>query len=94
MSEREKTSRRLLQGIASLQLSLPPPIATKVSANYDGMAPMERFKSETLGGTAVAAGVSDTCGGGVREDVGCFSCRATVGVGSDKGESKGATPSS
>jgi hypothetical protein len=85
-SEQEKTSRRLLQAIRSLELSLPPAVAAKVGANYTGMTPMERFKAETLGGT--------TRPGGVDVSGTCSSCRATAGSFADKGEPKDTTPSS
>ena len=77
-SDREKTSQRLIQAIYSLHPSLPTLVAAKVGANYDGMAPMERFKLETLGGAATAGNLTDTA----HQDVACFSCRATSGSGS------------
>lgn len=75
----------MLQGIQSLQLSLPPLIAGKVSANHAGMTPMERFKLETLGGPVIAGDMSGTRTHNIGEHVSCFSCRATVDARSDEG---------
>jgi len=91
LSEHQKTSKRLRQALPSLQLSLPPLVAAKVGANYAGMAPMERYKAETLGGAASAC---DAHISNVGEGEACFSCQATAGAVSDKGEAEGILPSS
>lgn len=86
LSIAKETSRRLLQGIQSLQVDLPPWLATKVCTNYNGMTPKGRFKSGTLGGLAVANDEGGVSSDGVVEDSTCFSCRATVGADSNGGD--------
>ncbi len=82
--QQEETSQRLLQAIWSLPLNLPPFVAAKVATNYTGMMPMERFKAETLGGTARVGCVSDTCS----------SCRANSGSPCGERGPEDTTPSS
>ncbi len=55
---------------------------------------MDRYKAETLGGVARVGGAGDTCIGNVGKDEACFSCRATAGTVSGRGEPEGTGPSS
>jgi len=85
VSMAKETSRRLLEGIQTLQLDLPPWLATKVGTNYNGMTPKARFKSETLGGLEVANDKGGVSGDDAVEDSICFSCQATIGADSNEG---------
>lgn len=78
LSEREKTAQRLLAGMRLLNIApLPEDITKKVTINYEGMKPMERFMLETLkkddGDPAGRAAPA------VPPRSSCVSCVATVG---------------
>jgi hypothetical protein len=85
-STRETTPQQLLRGLQSLQLSLPPHIRAKVSANYAGMTAMERFMAESLGVTLKAGDLDGYKTRDVAQHEMCVSCWALLDqpyIGSD-----------
>lgn len=80
------STQDLLRAIQLLSRGLPADILAKVGADYTGMTPMERFKTETLGCTMVDTGVREELHSEVEVEEKCFSCRATVGTVSDEDE--------
>ena len=55
-SEQSKTSQGLLEGLRLLDIVLPDHITKKVTNNYNGMTPMDRFMLETLNGDDTRSG--------------------------------------
>lgn len=84
-SEQSETSQDLVEGLRLLDIALPDHITKKVTVNYKGMTPMDRFMLETLNGDDARSGSTnnacDAAPSGPRSS--CASCVATVGGGND-----------
>jgi len=90
-SEQEKAKQNLVNGMRLLNISLPDNINKKLTTNYKGMTPMDRFMLETLKGDDASSGNANrawnTPSG--RRSV-CVSCAPTLGDDtSGKEDSKG-----
>jgi hypothetical protein len=90
LSEQEKVKQDLVNGMRLLNISLPDNITNKVTTNYKGMTPMDRFMLETLKGddAASSGNASRDWNAPVKRHSVCVSCAPTLGEDS-KEDNKG-----
>ena len=88
-SEQEKAKQNLVNGMHLLNINLPDNITKKLTTNYKGMTPMDRFMLETLKGDDASSENASRDGNtpSGRRSL-CDSCAPTLG-GDSKEENKG-----